>query len=32
MHGFKVGKHTIWVTEDDKRYERMINDPRCKKL
>ena len=32
LHGFKVGNHTIWVTEDDKRYERMMNDSRCKKI
>ena len=32
LHGFEVGKHSIWVTEDDKRYERMMNDSRCKKL
>ena len=32
LHGFKIGKHTLWVTEEDSRYKKLTEDPRAKKL
>ena len=31
-HGFKLGKHTLWIREDDPKFKEISKDPRAIKL
>mgnify|MGYP003121754422 CR=1 FL=1 len=32
LHGFKLGEHAMWVHPDDKKYKKLLNDPRAKQI